>query len=378
MIQQLAGRAVPDVLLVAAILGLLVVGIVMVRASTMEVAGELSPESWRHIVYGALGVGGLLVASRMHLGVLQRVAPVAYAGSIVLLLLVLALGTDQFGARRWIEVAPGVTIQPSEFAKIATVLAIAAYAAEREPGIRTMLTSLALAVLPMALVVVEPDLGTTLVLGIAWLVLIGVWGVPWRILGGLAALGVAVLPIAFALAVPDYQRERLAVFFDPGRDPLGSGFTMRQVELALGSGGWSGRGIDGAASALDGVATRASDFAFAQIGEQVGVLGALLVLALFGLVAWRGLEASVRAPDRFGRLLAAGLTATLVLQAAMHVAVNTRMFPTTGIPLPFISTGGSALVGACVAAGLIQAVAAYRAPGARYSSGDAWAGLRWR
>jgi cell division protein FtsW (lipid II flippase) len=224
--------------------------------------------------------------------------------------------------------------------------------------VRAMLTSLGLALLPMALVLVEPDLGTTLVLAAAWGVLVAVWGVSGRTLAGMFALGLSALPIAFAVAVPDYQRERLAVFLDPTRDPLGSGFTMRQVEVALG--GLTGRGIDGAASALDGVATRASDFAFAQLGEQMGLIGAALVLLLYAVIAWRGLEAALHAPDRFGRLLAAGLTATIVLQALMHVAVNTRLFPATGIPLPFISTGGSALVGMCLSAGLIQAVAAYR------------------
>ncbi|MEX2373152.1 MAG: FtsW/RodA/SpoVE family cell cycle protein, partial [Dehalococcoidia bacterium] len=341
----------------------------MVRAATMEMEGGLSGEALRQLLYAGAGVVALFVTSRMHLGFVQRLAPVIYAASVASLLLVLALGADQFGARRWIEVAPGVTVQPSEFAKIATVVALAAYAAEREPGLRSTLTTLALALLPMALVLVEPDLGTTLVLSAGWLALVAAWGVSGRLLGGMTALGLSGLPVAFAVAVPDYQRERLAVFFDPTRDPLGSGFTMRQVEIALGGGGVTGRGLDGAASALDGVATRASDFAFAQLGEQMGLLGAAVVLALYALIAWRGLQAALGAPDRFGRLLATGLTVTIVLQALLHVAVNTRLFPATGIPLPFVSTGGSALVGMCISAGLIQAVAAHRAPSKRPLAG---------
>lgn len=360
MIAYVVRRAVPDPLLILAVAGLITGGAIMVRAATMVVPGEISAEAWRQITYAVIGLATLLVVSRVHLGMIQRLAPVAYALSIASLLAVLVLGSDQFGARRWIELAPGVTVQPSEFAKIATVLAVASYAANREPGVRVMLTSLGLALLPMALVLVEPDLGTTLVLAAAWGALVAVWGVSGRTLAGMFALGLSALPIAFAVAVPDYQRERLAVFLDPTRDPLGSGFTMRQVEVALGGGGLTGRGIDGAASALDGVATRASDFAFAQLGEQMGLIGAALVLLLYALIAWRGLEAAHHAPDRFGRLLAAGLTATIVLQALMHIAVNTRLFPATGIPLPFISTGGSALVGMCLSAGLIQAVAAYR------------------
>ena len=362
----------PDAWLLAAVLGLVTVGWVMIRGATMPASGELSPEAWRQSFYGAVGFVGLAVASRLHIGILRSLAPVIYVISIVSLIAVLALGTEEYGARRWIVIGGGLTVQPSEFAKIATVVAVAAYAAEREPGLRFTLTSLALALLPMVLVLVEPDLGTTLVLGAAWVALVGVWGASWRLMAGLGALGLSALPLAFAVAVPDYQRERLAVFLNPERDPLGSGFTMRQVEIAMGAGGLTGRGIDGQPSALDGVATRASDFAFAQIGEQMGLIGALLVVACFALIAWRGLEAALHAPDRFSRVLAGGLTATVVVQALMHLGVNTRLFPATGIPLPFISTGGSALVGMCLTAGLILAVAAQRGPTTRR---EPWGGL---
>lgn len=368
----LARRAVPDPMLLLAVLGLVTVGSLMIRAATMPASGGLSAEAYRHLFYGVVGATGLAAASRLHVGILRRLAPVIYVFSVATLILVLALGSEEFGARRWISLGGGITVQPSELAKIATVIAVSAYASEREPGVQFTLVTLGLVLLPMALVLVEPDLGTTLVLGAAWVTLVATWGVSWRVIGGMAALAVSVLPLAFAVAVPAYQRERLDVFFHPDRDPLGSGFTMRQVEIALGSGGISGQGIDGAASALDGVATRASDFAFAQLAEQMGLIGALLVLALFALVAWRGLEAALHSSDRFGRLLAGGLTATIVLQALMHLAVNTRLFPATGIPLPFISTGGSALVGMCISAGLILAVASQRGVAAH----DLWRGDR--
>lgn len=357
-----ARRVVPDPLLLLAVAGLVGLGTVMIRAATMPAPGELSGETLRHVVYASVGGVALLLTSRLHVSFLRRLAPLIYAGSLATLVLVLALGSEEFGARRWIALGGGVTVQPSEFAKIATVIAIAAYAADREPGARTTLVTLGLVLVSMALVLVEPDLGTTLVLGAVWVALLAAWGVRWRVIGGMAALAISVLPIAFAVAVPDYQRERLEVFFNPGHDPLGSGFTMRQVEIALGAGGITGQGIDGAPSALDGVATRASDFAFAQLAEQMGLIGALLVVLCFALIAWRGLEAALHAPDRFSRLLAGGLTATMVLQALMHMGVNTRLFPATGIPLPFISTGGSALVGMCISAGLILAVASQRPP----------------
>ncbi|MEX2032466.1 MAG: FtsW/RodA/SpoVE family cell cycle protein, partial [Dehalococcoidia bacterium] len=144
MITQVARRAVPDPALILAVIGLIAGGALMVRAATMVAPGEVSAEAWRQITYAFIGLLLLLLVSRVHLGVIQRLAPFGYALSIGSLIAVLALGSDQFGARRWIELAPGVTVQPSEFAKIATVLAVASYAANRDPGIRAMLTSLGL------------------------------------------------------------------------------------------------------------------------------------------------------------------------------------------------------------------------------------------
>jgi cell division protein FtsW (lipid II flippase) len=190
----------------------------------------------------------------------------------------------------------------------------------------------------------------------------------------MAVAAVAVIPLAYTVAVPDYQRERLAVFVHPGRDPFGSGFTLRQVEVAFGSGGLFGNGmLEGAHSALEGLATRTSDFAFAQVGEALGLVGAVAVIAIFAIVAWRGIRAATVAPDAFGRLLAVGLTATITAQALMHIAVNLRLFPATGIALPFVSQGGSALVTMFAAIGLLESIAAHRPATGR----EQWTGERW-
>ena len=163
--------------------------------------------------------------------------------------------------------------------------------------------------------------------------------------------------------MPDYQRERLAVFLEPARDPLGSGFSLRQVEAALAEGGLTGEGLfRGAESHLASVNARSSDFIFALVGEELGIVGGLAVIALFGLIAWRGLEASRHAPDAFGRLLGAGLTTLIVMQAFVNVAVNLRLVPATGLPLPFVSSGGTALVVMFVAVGLLQSIHRQRPP----------------
>ena len=211
----------------------------------------------------------------------------------------------EFGARRWF-VLGSYSVQPSEFARLATVVAAAALASRRESRPRPLLFLSSLFALPTLLILIEPDLGSSLVLAAAWLAMMIAWPVPLRVLGGLGAGVLAFVPLAFALAVPAYQRERLAVFLDPDRDPLGSGFTLRQVEVALGGGGATGRGLETTGSALEGLATRSSDFALAQIGEQLGLLGTLAIVLAFAVITWRGLAIANAAADRFGQLLAVG------------------------------------------------------------------------
>lgn len=354
-----AVRAVaPDPLLIGAGLALVACGLLMIQGATTDTnSSGLSGATLRQAIYFGVGLLASLGLRQMDYRLLQRGALWAYLASACALVLVLVLGADAHGARRWIDIG-AVTVQPSEFAKLATVAAIAVFAARRDPSRRAIAVTVALAAPPAALVLAEPDLGSTLALGAIWVVLVAVWGISWRILGGMALLVLAVLPVLFT-AVPDYQRERIAVFVDPARDPLGSGFTSRQVEVALGGGGLTGRGFGGP-SALDGLAPRTADFAFAQFAEQAGLAGSLAVLGLFAVVTWRGISVASAAQDPFGRLLAAGLTATIAGQAALHVAVNLRLFPATGIPLPFISQGGSALVTVFAALGIIESIAAHR------------------
>lgn len=356
--RQAARAIAPDPALIAAGLALVTLGLLMIHGATRDgTSAGATGATLRQAVHLGVGLLAFLGLRHMDYRLLQRWSLWVYLGSAAALVVVLALGTDAHGARRWIDVGP-VTIQPSEFAKVAAVTALAAFAARREPSRRTVAVTLALVAAPATLVLAEPDLGSTLTLGAIWAVMVAVWGISWRALGGLALLTLAVLPLLF-VAVPDYQRERIAVFVDPTRDPLGSGFTGRQVEVALGSGGLTGRGFGGP-SALEGLAPRTADFAFAQLAEQTGLIGSLAVLGLFAVIAWRGIHAAAAAPDVFGRLLAAGLTATIVGQAALHIAVNLRLFPATGIPLPFVSQGGSALVTVFAALGIIESVAAYR------------------
>jgi rod shape determining protein RodA len=361
--------------LLLAVLSLSPLGLVLIHTTSggaLAPAG-LSAEAARQAAYMLVGTVAMLVLAQLDYQLLRRFAPLVYLVAIALLVAALVIGASQFGARRWIAIGP-LTVQPSEFAKLAIVAAGAALIADHDPAPRRLVLWAAAFAVPAALVLLEPDLGTALVIGAGWIAMVVAWGIRWRLLLGLAVAGLAVVPIAFAVAVPDYQRERFAVFVHPDRDPLGSGFTLRQVEVALGSGGVTGNGLlTGGASALDGVATRASDFAFAQTGEAFGLAGTVLVIALFALLSWRGIRAATIAPDPFGRMLATGLTATIATQALIHMAVNLRLFPATGIVLPFVSQGGSALVAMFAAIGIIESVAARRPATAR----EQWTGARW-
>jgi rod shape determining protein RodA len=359
-------------LLVLAPLGALVIEVATSSHMALPPA-HVTADAARQAAYLVVGLVAMFTLAHVDYRLLRRLAPATYVAALAALVLVLALGSSQFGARRWLAIGT-LTVQPSEFAKLAMLVAGAALAADRDPRARPLLAWLALLAIPTGLVLLEPDLGTALVVGAAWLAMVIAWGLPWRTLAGMAIAALAVIPLVYTVAVPDYQRERLAVFVHPGRDPLGSGFTLRQVEVAFGSGGLFGNGmIEGAHSALEGLATRTSDFVFAQIGEAFGLVGAVVVIATFAIVAWRGLRAATVAPDAFGRLLAVGLTTTITAQALMHIAVNLRLFPATGIALPFVSQGGSALVTMFAAIGLLESIAAHRPATAR----EQWSGERW-
>lgn len=337
-------------------------GVLMVASATRlePQPPGLTPDAARQGAYALTGVVLMVAASRLDYRVLERRALLLYALTLIALVATIAVGVETHGARRWLG-AGSITVQPSEFAKVALAAALAAYGAARQPRLSTVLTSLAIAGVPALLVAAQPDLGTAIVCAGTWLIFAVAWGVPWRVLGGLLAGAVAFGPLAFALAVPDYQRERLAVFLDPGRDPLGSGFNLRQVEVAMGTAGLGGHGLfSGAESHLDAVSARSSDFMYGFVGAELGLVGSLAVIALLATVVMRGVSASAHAPDVGGRLLAVSLTGVVLTQGIVNIAVNLRLFPATGIPLPFVSQGGSALVAMLLAVGLLQSVAARR------------------
>ena len=312
----------------------------------------------RQLLWAGVGTVVLLVLISIDYRILARWASLGYVLGLGALATVIVLGRSAQGARRWLQVGP-LTLQPSELFKLVLLFVVARYLASREeerPGWDRMAIPLALAAPALLLIVKQPDLGTALVLLPVLFALMFVGGARWRDLGLLAGGGLALAP-ALWFFLRDYQRERLLVYVDPSRDPLGSAWNVIQAKITIGSGQVMGKGLfGGTQSRLAFLPERHTDFIFAAFAESWGFLGAIALLVGYGLLALRGLEVAASARDALGSLLATGATVLLVSQALVNLGMVTGLLPVVGIPLPLISYGGSALLMALGAVAVIENV----------------------
>jgi cell division protein FtsW len=314
----------------------------------------------RQAIYAALGLVALVLTWRLRYDVWRRMALPLLAVSITLLLIALrpATGASAYGASRWIALGP-VTIQPSELAKFALIAFTAAVLARKGRKVDDWL-HLALPLGPVvllvaAIVLLQRDLGTTIVLVGSVLLMLFVAGVRLRhltVTGLLALAGSAYLILGTA-----YRRTRFLAFFDPWKSPRSAGYQLIQGLIALGSGGWFGVGLGASRQKWQYLPNAHTDFIFAVLGEELGLIGELVVLLLFGSMIYAGIRIAVRAPDPFGRLLAAGITSWIGLQAIVNLGAVTGLLPITGVPLPFVSFGGSALIVTLGAVGVLASIA---------------------
>jgi rod shape determining protein RodA len=321
--------------------------------------GSLVPRLlMRQLVWLGIGLAGMLVLISIDYRVLARWAAVGYVAGLGLLGVVLFAGRTAQGARRWLAVGP-LTLQPSELFKLVLIVTVAQLLASRDeqrPGWDRVVLPLCLVAPAFLLIVKQPDLGTALVLLPVVAALLFVGGARWRHLAILGAMGLAALP-AFWLVLRDYQRERLLVYLDPFRDPLGSAWNVIQAKITIGSGQLAGKGLfGGTQSRLAFLPERHTDFIFAAFAESWGFLGAVALLAVYGLLALRGLEVAATARDSLGGLVATGATVLLVSQALVNLGMVTGLLPVVGIPLPMVSYGGSSLLTALGAVALIENV----------------------
>jgi rod shape determining protein RodA len=350
--------------MLAAAISLMAYGLLLIYSGSINTMGtgfeNLQGPTGRQLVFGILAIGICLVVSRFDYRWLAQGSILMYIALILALCFVMTIhGTSEYGSRRWINFGP-FHIQPSEIGKLIVILVLAKYLSDNQDNIndlRVFFMSLFIAGLPALLVFAEPDLGSASIFFFIWLGMVIMAGASMRHVLGTLGMGLAMAPFAVIAVITDYQRERISLFLDPNKEALGDGFNILQAEISIGSGGLTGQGLtDGTQTQLDYLRTQTTDYIFSVLGEELGFIGAMLLFSLYILLLMRGLRAAGMSQDVFGRLVAIGVVIFILFQAFINIAVNLRLFPVTGIPLPFISAGGSSLVTVFIAIGLLQSV----------------------
>ena len=356
-----------DWVLIAAAAALVAYGLWVVDGITrFDVAGDENHFVTRQAIAAGLGVCGMVVAAIAPLDLVRRRWLVLYGTTLALMVVVFAVAETVRGSKRWIDLGP-FQFQPSELGKVLFVLALAGFLVERAGKVtrwRTIATAMALGLAPILLVFLQPDLGTALVYAAALFAVLFFAGVRWRqllvlfviaVVAGLSVLW--LLPSAGVEVLKPYQAKRVTGFFDRDLDPGGLTWNVNQSITAVGSGGLDGRGvIEASQTRLDYLPEHATDFAFASLAEQRGFVGSSILLLLYLLVVWRGLRVVTVAGDLFGAVVAGGLVFAFLFQVFVNVGMTMGLAPVTGIPLPFVTVGGSSMVANLVLIGVLQGI----------------------
>lgn len=326
--------------------------------------GSFQPYASSHLLRFAIFMVMALVMAFFPRDLAKLAAYPAYGMVLLLLLGVEALGAIGGGSQRWLELGP-IRIQPSELMKPAVVLVLARFYSDLPVGMtgswRALVPAAGLIGMPMGLVLLQPDLGTALAIGFGGGVLMFLAGLPVMWFVGAGAAGIALVPLAYFFALQPYQQKRVTTFLDPESDPLGTGYHITQSKIAIGSGGFSGKGFnEGSQSHLNYLPEPHTDFVFATMAEEWGLLGGLFVLAMFGLILGWGLRVARSAGNRFDRLLAAGMVATMFFYIAINLMMVMGLAPVVGIPLPFMSHGGSSMMTNMICLGTLLMVSRWR------------------
>ncbi|HEX2889048.1 rod shape-determining protein RodA [Vineibacter terrae] len=344
---------------------LVLIGVAGVGTAALYSAGGMKPEPWaiKHATRFAIGAAVMLMVALVDLRVWMRLAYPAYVVSVLLLVAVDVIGKGAMGAQRWLDIGP-VQIQPSELMKIAAILALSRYfhsLSREQVGRIVYVVPPVLAILvPVALVMVQPDLGTAMVLLSTGAAMMFVAGVKlWKFLLA-GTLGAASLPVAWKL-MHEYQRNRVRIFLDPDLDPLGAGYHILQSKIAIGSGGMLGKGFGmGTQSTLNFLPEKQTDFIFTMWTEETGLRGALILLALYVAIIIYAYIVAVRTRSHFGRLLAMGIGITVFLYVFINMGMVMGLLPVVGVPLPLVSYGGTAMLTVLFACGLLLGINVHR------------------
>jgi rod shape determining protein RodA len=325
--------------------------------------GPLEPSNLgvRQAMYGSLGLVVMFLVASLDYRILGSLAWPVYGVAVAALALVLVpgVGTEIAGSRRWFDFG-FTTIQPSEFAKMATILALAAFVSSRGDSIRefgNFLVSGLIVAVPMALVFRQPDLGSSLVFGVIWIAIMSLVALPRRYWIGLIASAPLAVVIAWEFFLAEYQKRRWTIFLNPEADARGDGFNLIQARISIGSGGWTGYGIAGGSqSQLGLLKVRESDFIFAHASGMFGFIGMIALFLAFGILIWRCLHVAEVARESLGQYLALGITGVLFFQAFVNIGMNIGLMPVTGITLPLVSAGVSSVWAFLIAEGILQSI----------------------
>ena len=336
-------------------------GLVILSATTLaslHIGRAGGGVALRQVAWFALGLLALVIVASIDYRRLVRLAPLLYVVGLGALIGVFVVGRTVSGARRWIQLGP-LSVQPSEVFKVCFVLMATWVLTSRwaQPvGKTTLALTVPVLVVPAVLIVKQPDLGTALLLFPVLIALLVGAGIRLKLLGGLALAGLAATPVAW-FAMKEYQRERILVFLDPFRDPLGSAYNVIQAKIAIGSGQLLGKGVAGATqSRLAFLPERHTDFIFAVFAETWGFVGCLVLLTCYALLLLRGFDIAASSREPVGRLVALGVTALFATQVLVNVGMVTGLLPVVGVPLPLMSYGGTSMLVSLTALGLLLSV----------------------
>ncbi|HEX5149177.1 MAG TPA: rod shape-determining protein RodA [Candidatus Limnocylindrales bacterium] len=340
---------------------LVAVGLVMAYTNSVEdgaVPLEAGTTFSRGLMWAAIAAVVFALAATFDYHWFKTLAWPIYGIQLGLLVLTLLIGDGIGSSARWIEIGP-LTFQFSEIAKVLMIIVLASYLSSRRrlDSLGSILGACVLVAPPLALVMLQPDLGTSLVFGAILAGMLWMSGASLRWLAVLGAAVVAMVPIAWTYILRDYQKERLSSFLDTNPDIQGAGFQLNQAQIAVGSGGFVGKGLTNGTQTQGGfLPVQATDFVFATLAEELGFIGGVVLFLLFVLLLWRVLVAGWRSKDAFGTLFAAGVASMILFQLVVNVGMVLGVMPITGIPLPFVTHGGASLVSMAAGLGILQSI----------------------
>ena len=347
-----------DLTLLTPLLLLSIFGLIVLYSAFGEQIGQVE----KQVVRLGIAFGAMLAIAQVPPQRLRRWGPWLYGISLLLLFGVLLFGVAGGGAKRWLDLGL-FRFQPSEMMKLALPMMLSAFigAGELPPRWGRLGISLLLIVVPAGVIAIEPDLGTALLVAMSGFFVLFLGGLTWWVILGMAAAVAAAAPLMWFFAMHDYQRQRVLIFLDPERDPLGAGYHIIQSKIAIGSGGLYGKGwLNGTQSHLSFVPEQHTDFVFAVLGEEFGLIGVSLLLVLYLTVIARGLHIASHAQDNYGRLLAGSIVLTFFIYFFVNIGMVSGLLPVVGLPLPLISYGGTSMVTLLAAFGMLMSIHTHR------------------